>query len=91
VGSIGNWPVTIGRTPAPDGEDAGARRTVSTALYLSEEPHFDVVLGRAFFEARRVRLDPLDPTSVRCMDTGERLECELVVLRDGRGDVVTVT
>jgi hypothetical protein len=66
---------------------------VTAAVYLTEEPHFDVVLGRAFFEARRVRVDAhaLDPTDVRCMDSGEQLECELVVLRDGRGDVVTVT
>jgi hypothetical protein len=66
-------------------------RTVTSTIYLSEEPHFDVILGRSFFEARRIRIDPLDPTDVRCMDTGERLECEVVVLRDGKGEIVTVT
>jgi hypothetical protein len=61
------------------------------SIYLSEEPHFDVILGRSFFEARRVRTDPVDPTDVRCMDTGEHIECEVVVLRDGKGEIVTVT
>jgi hypothetical protein len=66
-------------------------KTVTVSVYLSEEPHFDVILGRTFHELRRIRTDPLDPTDVRCMDTGEKIDCEVVVLRDGRGEFVTVT
>ncbi|KAL4266128.1 hypothetical protein AB1N83_000561 [Pleurotus pulmonarius] len=60
-------------------------------VYLSEEPHFDVVLGRSFFERRQIRTNAVDPTDVVCMDTGEKIECELVILKDGKGDIVTVT
>jgi hypothetical protein len=42
-------------------------------------------------ELRGIKTDPLDPTSVVCMDTGESLECELVIIRDGKGDIVTIT
>jgi hypothetical protein len=50
-----------------------------------------VILGRSFFEARRVKINPLDPTDVVCGDTNEKLDVEVVVLRDGRGEIVTVT
>ncbi|KAL0946739.1 hypothetical protein HGRIS_012918 [Hohenbuehelia grisea] len=60
-------------------------------VYLSEEPHFDVVLGRSFFERRQIRVSAIDPTDVVCMDTGEKVECELVILKDGKGEIVTVT
>lgn len=60
-------------------------------VYLSEESHFDVILGRAFMELRQVKLDPVDPTDVVCMDTGEKIDCELVILKDGKGQIVTVT
>ncbi|KAF5373783.1 hypothetical protein D9758_000668 [Tetrapyrgos nigripes] len=60
-------------------------------VYLSEEPHFDVVLGRSFFEKRMIRTSAIDLTDVVCMDTGEKVECELVILKDGRGEIVTVT
>jgi hypothetical protein len=50
-----------------------------------------VILGRSFHEARGIKTDPLDPTDVRCMDNGEKVDCEVVVLRDGRGEIVTVT
>lgn len=42
-------------------------------------------------ERRGIKTDPLDPTNVICMDTGEKLDCELVVIRDGTGEIVTVT
>ncbi|KAK7693738.1 hypothetical protein QCA50_003310 [Cerrena zonata] len=77
--NIGSWPVTVGRT-----------RTTHT-VYLSEESHFDVVLGRSFFEKRGVKVDPVDPTDIVCMDTGEKIDCELVILKDGKGQIVTVT
>ncbi|EFI28358.1 hypothetical protein CC1G_13892 [Coprinopsis cinerea okayama7 len=64
---------------------------VMVQVYLSEEPHFDVVLGRSFFEKRQVKVNAADPTDVWCLDTGEKIECELVILKDGRGEIVTVT
>ncbi|KIY43503.1 hypothetical protein FISHEDRAFT_67963 [Fistulina hepatica ATCC 64428] len=65
--------------------------TVQVPVYLSEEQHFDVVLGRSFFEKRQVRTSAVDLTDVVCLDTGEKIECELVILKDGRGEIVTVT
>ncbi|KJA27015.1 hypothetical protein HYPSUDRAFT_132048 [Hypholoma sublateritium FD-334 SS-4] len=79
--SIGAWPVTL----APSGTP------VMVEVFLSEEPHFDVVLGRSFIEARQIRMHSIDPTDVVCLDTGEKIECELVILKDGRGEIVTVT
>ncbi|KAH9952096.1 hypothetical protein B0H21DRAFT_800485 [Amylocystis lapponica] len=77
--NIGKWPITVGRT-----------KTTHT-VFLSEESHFDVVLGRSFMEARQIKLDTVDPTDVLCMDTGEKIDCELVILKDGKGQIVTVT
>ncbi|KAI0748540.1 hypothetical protein C8Q80DRAFT_1172347 [Daedaleopsis nitida] len=77
--NLGKWPVTVGRT-----------RTTHS-VYLSEESHFDVVLGRAFVERRQIKFDPVDPTDVVCQDTGEKIDCELVILKDGKGQIVTVT
>lgn len=77
--SIGKWPLTVGHT-----------KTLHS-VYLSEETHFDVVLGRSFMEKRGIKTDPLDMTNVVCLDTGEKLECEIVVIRDGKGEIVTVT
>ncbi|KAJ3725756.1 hypothetical protein C8R42DRAFT_659059 [Lentinula raphanica] len=68
----------------------GPKPTMMT-VYLSEEPHFDVVLGRSFIERRQIRLTSVDPTDVVCLDTGEKIECELVILKDGKGEIVTVT
>lgn len=71
-------------------EDSSQKPTM-VGVYLSEEPHFDVVLGRSFFEKRQIRTSTTDPTDVVCLDTGEKVECELVILKDGRGEIVTVT
>lgn len=60
-------------------------------VYLSEEPHFDVVLGRSFFEKRQIRIDPVNLTDVVCLDTGEKIECDVIILKDGKGEIVTVT
>ena len=60
-------------------------------MYLSEESHFDVVLGRSFMEKRQIKTNPVDPTDIVCLDTGEKLDCELVILKDGKGEIVTVT
>ncbi|KAI6046166.1 hypothetical protein EDC04DRAFT_2632340 [Pisolithus marmoratus] len=77
--------------PTSEGPSRLQSKTVSVPVYLSEEPHFDVVLGRSFFECRQIKLSTIDPTEVICLDTGEKVECELVVLKDGRGEVVIVT
>jgi len=69
---------------------SGAKPTF-IQVYLSEEPHFDVVLGRSFFEKRQIKTSAVDPTDVVCLDTGEKIECELVILKDGRGEIVTIT
>lgn len=105
--NIGTWPITLTPSSSfnshPDApppppvngkgkhtKKQGPKPTMIT-VFLSEEPHFDVVLGRSFFERRQIRTNALDPTDVVCLDTGEKLECELVILKDGRGEIVTVT
>lgn len=97
--NLGKWPITLTTTPGPEvgiSTNGNSQRppkpkSVSVSVYLSEEPHFDVVLGRSFFERRQIRTSSIDPTEVVCMDTGEKIECELVVLKDGRGEIVIVT
>jgi len=76
---------------AAPAQSTGELKAVTVDVYLSEEPHFDVVLGRSFFEKRQVKISTVDPTDVVCLDTGEKIECELVILKDGRGEIVTVT
>jgi hypothetical protein len=98
--NIGVWPITL--TPstqasmhpdAPPQQQSGSitSKPTTVSVYLSEEPHFDVVLGRSFLEKRKIKMNPMDLTDVVCMDTGEKIECELVILKDGRGEIVTVT
>ena len=104
--NIGTWPITLTPSssfnahpdapPAPNKKTNGKEDPISPqptliVVYLSEEPHFDVVLGRSFFEKRQIRTSATDPTDVVCLDTGEKVECELVILKDGRGEIVTVT
>ncbi|KAG6337088.1 hypothetical protein ID866_1999 [Astraeus odoratus] len=100
--NLGRWPITLKvtspsgppTTQRPSSDDLLSRpksKTVSVPVYLSEEPHFDVVLGRSFFDSRQIKTSAIDPTEVICLDTGEKIECELVVLKDGRGEIVLVT
>jgi len=77
--NLGKLPITVGQTET------------THAVYLSEESHFDVVLGRSFMEKRLIKTNPIDPTDIVCLDTGEKLDCELVILKDGKGEIVTVT
>nr|ODN85427.1 hypothetical protein L203_05043 [Cryptococcus depauperatus CBS 7841] len=77
--SISSIPITVGS------------RTTLHPTYLSEEPHFDVVLGRDWVEKMGIKIDPLDPTLLMYMDTGEPIHCETVILRDEKGNVVTIT
>ncbi|KAJ7444885.1 hypothetical protein FB451DRAFT_1055991 [Mycena latifolia] len=105
--NIGTWPITLTpsstfsshpNAPPPPPKDStpskrnnGKPKPTMIAVYLSEEPHFSVVLGRSFFERRQIQTSSIDPTDVVCLDTGEKIECELVILKDGRGEIVTVT
>ncbi|RDB21154.1 hypothetical protein Hypma_011884 [Hypsizygus marmoreus] len=104
--NIGTWPITLTPSssfnPHPDAPPAQpiskdsdkappAPKPTLIQVYLSEEPHFDVVLGRSFFEKRQIRTSSTDPTDVVCLDTGEKVDCELVILKDGKGEIVTVT
>lgn len=73
------------------GPPSSGQKSTMVSVFLSEEPHFDVVLGRSFLEKRQIKIDPTDMTDVTCMDTGEKVHCELVILKDGRGEIVTVT
>ncbi len=61
------------------------------AVYLSEESHFDVVLGRSFMEKRQVKTNPIDPTDIVCLHTREKMDCQVVILTDGKGEIVTIT
>jgi hypothetical protein len=98
--NIGKWPITVIPAPSPDTspdshevspKKLSEPKPTSLSVYLSEEQHFDVVLGRSFFERRQIQINSMDPTEVICLDTGEKLECELVILKDGRGEILTVT
>lgn len=42
-------------------------------------------------EARGVKTDQTDPSNIVFLDTGEKIDCEVVVIRDGNGEIVTVT
>src|SRR5215471_13953151 len=61
--NIGTWPITL--TPSSPSTSGPSNSTppnkpktpllpkpTQITVYLSEEPHFDVVLGRSFFEKR---------------------------------------
>lgn len=37
------------------------------------------------------RIDPLDQTVLTYMDTGEPIACDVVVLKDEKGDIITIT
>ncbi|KAG2157453.1 hypothetical protein DEU56DRAFT_21164 [Suillus clintonianus] len=104
--NLGKWPITLktaadftdntqtngaSNTQSSNHLRASKSKTVSVPVFLSEEPHFDVVLGRSFFEKRQIKTSSIDPTEVICLDTGDKIECELVILKDGRGQIVTVT
>jgi len=99
--NLGKWPITLNiasdleETIQRENDNAPPKirksKMVSVPVYLSEEPHFDVVLGRSFFERRQIKISATDPTEVLCLDTGEKVECELVVLKDGKGDIVIIS
>ncbi|KAK8844552.1 hypothetical protein IAR55_006399 [Kwoniella newhampshirensis] len=77
--AIGSIPITVGT------------RTESHPAYISEENHFDVILGRTWLEKMAIKIDPLDQTALTYMDSGEAIACDLVVLKDAKGNVITIT
>lgn len=55
-------------------------------VMLSEESHFDVILGRSWMEKQGVQTDPLDQTSVILMagpGGPEKIACDVVVIKNG--------
>lgn len=78
ITNLGKWPVQVGSKP------------VSCTVMLAEDSYFPVILGRSFMEKRGVRTDPVDMTSVVFMDTGEKPEVEVVVVRDEHGEPVPI-
>lgn len=40
---------------------------------------------------KKNRIDPLDQTVLTYMDTGEPIACDVVVLKDEKGDIITIT
>lgn len=79
ITNLGKWPVQVGS------------RAVSCTVMLCEDSYFPVILGRTFMEKRGVRTDPVDQTSITFMDTGERADVEVVVVRDEHHEPVVIT
>lgn len=78
ITNLGKWPVQVGSKAVP------------CTVMLAEDSYFPVILGRTFMEKRGVRTDPIDMTSVTFMDTGERADVEVVVVRDEKGEPVPI-
>lgn len=72
ITNLGKWPVKVGS------------KSVACTVMLAEDSYFPVVLGRSFFEKRKIRTDPVDMTNVVFMDTGEHVDVEVCVPA-GRG------
>lgn len=68
ITNLGKWPVKVGS------------RSVACTVMLAEDSYFPVVLGRSFFEKRKIRTDPVDMTNVIFMDTGEHVDVEVSFL-----------
>ncbi|KAI9632140.1 uncharacterized protein MKK02DRAFT_20978 [Dioszegia hungarica] len=68
-----------------------AGKTQKHQAMISEEEHFDVVLGRSWVEKMNIKVDPIDQTILTYMDNGETIPCDIVVLKDDAGNVITVT
>lgn len=79
ITNLGKWPVQVGS------------RAVSCTVMLCEDAYFPVILGRTFMEKRGVRTDPVDQSSIIFMDTGERADVEVVVVRDEHNEPVVIT
>jgi hypothetical protein len=74
--NLGSWAIKVGS------------KTQSHTVMLSEEIHFDVILGRTWMEKMGVKTDPLDQTSVRLIGGAgkedEVIPCDVVLIKDGK-------
>jgi hypothetical protein len=77
ITNLGKWPVKVGS------------RSVACTVMLAEDSYFPVVLGRSFFEKRKIRTDPVDMTNVIFMDTGEHVDVEVSLSMELGGDADT--
>jgi len=78
ITNLGSWPIKVGE------------KTIESAVMLVENAFFPVILGRSFMEKRGVRTDPLDPTFVTFMDTGEHIPVDLVIVKDINGKAIPI-
>jgi hypothetical protein len=92
---LGNISITVGS------------KTATHLAMISEEEHFDVVLGRVWLEKtgiKRVlfhsgsnsrilirRIDAIDQTLLTYMENGEVIPCDIVVLKDDQGNKIFIT
>ena len=51
---------------------------------MRSESTFFPYLGRSFMGKCSVKVDLLDFTLVHYMDTGEKIDCEVLIIRDGK-------
>jgi len=79
ITNLGSWPIKVGE------------KVVELQVMLVENSYFPVILGRSFMEKRRIQTDTLDQTSIIAGDTGESLSCDIVVVRDAKGEVVPIS
>lgn len=90
---LGNISITVGS------------KTSTHLAMISEEEHFDVVLGRTWLEKTGIkwvpnkivtawlmdRVDSIDQTLLTYMDNGEVIPCDIVVLKDDQGNKILIT
>ncbi|KAH8924357.1 hypothetical protein BT69DRAFT_1280685 [Atractiella rhizophila] len=79
ITNLGSWPIRIGE------------KSISLQVQLVESAYFPIILGRSFMEKRGVKISPLDETEIIFMDTGEKVDCDLVIVKDAQGQVVPVS
>jgi len=68
-----------------------AGKTQKHQAMVSEEEHFDVVLGRTWVERMNIKVDPIDATNLTYMDNGATIPCDIVVLKDDKGNKIHIT
>jgi len=91
---LGNISITVGS------------KTGTHLAMISEEEHFDVVLGRVWLEKSGIkwvhqhihaeqrltdRIDSIDQTLLTYMENGEVIPCDIVVLKDDEGNKILIT
>lgn len=68
-------------------DEAGWRRWPSSEQFRPEA----LVMPSLINPIRRDRTDPLDQTHISYYDSNEVIPCDIVVLKDANGQVITVT